>query len=123
MKNLFASETSPIRWFYHTARTEANFYESCQLRDRVLALADKPSRTSDEQAESARLLRRWREVLKDEKQNTGQARPVMAADVRLDYHYGGDHMFSHGVDVLDAKLKIITGELDEFLPKVAARCQ
>ncbi len=123
LKLLFASETSPIRWFYHTARTEANFYESCQLRDRLLALAAKPARTPDEQAEAVRLLRRWRQVLEDEKQNTEQAFPVMAGDVRLDYYYGGDHMFSHGVDVLTAKLKLITGELNEFLPKVAARCQ
>ena len=123
LRNVFASETSPIRWFYHTARTEANFYESCQLRDKLLALAAKPSRTPDEQAEAARMLRRWREVLEDEKQNTEQARPVMAADMRLDYYYGGDHMFSHGVGVLDAKLKIIAGEINEFLPEVAARCQ
>ena len=123
LTNLFTSETSPIRWFYHTARTQANFYESCQLRDRVLALAAQPSRTPEEQAEAARLLRRWRAVLENEKQNTEQARPVMAADMRLDYYYGGDHMFSRGVAVLDAKLKIIAGEINELLPRVANRCQ
>lgn len=123
LRTLFASETSPIRWFYHTARTQANFYESCDLRDKLLALAAKTSRTSDEQAEASRMLHRWRAVLADEKRNTEQARPVMAADMRLDYYYGADHMFSHGVDVLDAKLKIISVEIDEFLPKIAARCR
>ncbi len=122
LKSLFVSETDPIRWFYHTARTEANFYESCQLRDRVLKLAAAASRNADEQAEAAKLLARWREVLVDEQQNTAQARPVMARDMRLDYYYGGDHVFSHGVDVLDAKLKVLASELDEFLPALSARC-
>jgi hypothetical protein len=122
LKPVFVSETDPIRWFYHTARTEANFYESCQVRDRVLKLAAAASRTADEQSEAALLLRRWRQILQDEKQNTEQARPVMARDMRLDYYYGGDHTFSHGVAVLDAKLKVLTSELNDFLPAVAARC-
>jgi len=122
LKPVFVSETDPIRWFYHTARTEANFYESCQVRDRVLKLAAAASRTADEQSEAATLLRRWRQILQDEKQNTEQARPVMARDMRLDYYYGGDHTFSHGVAVLDAKLKVLTSELNDFLPAVAARC-
>ena len=46
----------------------------------------------------------------------------MARDMRLDYYYGGDHAFSHGVAVLDAKLKVLTSELNDFLPAVAARC-
>jgi hypothetical protein len=122
LKSLFVSETDPIRWFYHTARTEANFYESCQIRDRVLKLAAAAARNADEQAEAAKLLARWREVLADEQQNTAQARPVMARDMRLDYYYGGDHVFSHGVDVLDAKLKVLASELNEFLPTLSARC-
>jgi hypothetical protein len=42
--------------------------------------------------------------------------------MRLDYYYGGDHNFSHGVEVLDAKLKVLATELNEFLPATAARC-
>jgi hypothetical protein len=122
LKPIFVSETDPIRWFYHTARTEANFYESCQVRDRVLKLAAASPRTPDEQSEAMRLLRRWQEILQDEKENTEQARLVMARDMRLDYYYGGDHSFSHGVDVLDAKLKLLNFELKDFLPSVAARC-
>ena len=37
----FAAESSPLRWFYHTARTQANFYESCQLRDALHAFAQR----------------------------------------------------------------------------------
>jgi hypothetical protein len=118
---VFASEISPIRWFYHTARTEANFYESCQIRDRLLALAGQTSRTASDMTEAEKLLRRWRDVLQDEESNTRQARPVMAADMRLDFYYGGDHTFSHGTDMLDAKLNIIGTELKEFLPKTAIR--
>ena len=119
-KILFASETSPIRWFYHTARTEANFYESCQLRDRLLALQKISSPDAKERAEASTLLARWRGVLLDEKENTQQALPVMAGDMRLDFYFGGDHCFSHGVDVLEAKLKLIQGELNDFLPKLAS---
>jgi hypothetical protein len=122
LKALFISETDPIRWFYHTARTEANFYESCQIRERVLKLANAPSRNAEQQAEAKKLIARWREIMLDEKQNTEQARPVMARDTRLDYYYGGDHSFSHGVDVLDAKLKVLDSELNQFLPSTAARC-
>ncbi len=122
LKRVFVSETDPIRWFYHTARTEANFYESCQIRDRVLQLAAASSRTANEQAEAAKLLARWREVLMDERQNTEEARPVMVRDMRLDFYYGGDHIFSHGVDVLDAKLKVLSSELNEFLPTLNTRC-
>lgn len=122
LKVVYASETSPIRWFYHTARTEANFYESCQLRDRLLALAKQPSRTAEEQAEVGKLYARWREVLADERRNTEEALPVMAADVRLDFYYGGDHSFPHAADMLREKLRIIDGEIGEFLPGVAKRC-
>ena len=47
----------------------------------------------------------------------------MAADMRLDFYFGGDHSFSHGVDVLKAKLKIIDTELNDFLPKLATQLQ
>jgi hypothetical protein len=88
----------------------------------VLKLAAAAPRTPDEQSEAMRLLRRWQEILQDERENTEQARRVMARDMRLDYYYGGDHSFSHGVDVLDAKLKLLSFELSDFLPSVAARC-
>src|SRR5262249_36767486 len=112
----------PIRWFYYTARTEANFYESCQIRERVMKLAAANSRTAGEQSEAVKLLKRWREILEDEKQNTEQARQVMARDMRMDYYYGGAHTFSHGVEVVDAKLGLVGSELNQFLPKVAERC-
>jgi len=80
-------------------------------RSRTKAGCDRFSKR-DEQAEAAKLLARWRIVLEDEKQNTEQARPVMARDMRLDYHYGGDHVFSHGVDVLDAKLQVLAAGIE-----------
>ena len=119
---MFMAEASPVRWFYHTARAEANFYESCQLRDRLLALAARDSRTTDQMAEARRLYRRWREVLLDEKANAAQALPVMQADVRLNFRYGGDHSFSDGAEMLRAKLDLIGREIDEFLPSVARQC-
>jgi hypothetical protein len=117
----FRAESSSIRWFYHTARTEANFYESCQLRNRLLAIAEAgvPSGTPSIEAEQA--WRRWREVLEDEQRNTQTALPVMEADMRLDFYFGGDHTFSHGSDMLKAKLEILQKEIHEFLPSIAVK--
>ena len=118
----FDAEDSPIRWFYHTARTEANFYESCQLRDRLLAFATQESKSPEQIAEARRTYERWREVLLDEKANASEALPVMEADVRLDFYYGSDHTFSHGADTIRAKLELIDREINEFLPALAAKC-
>jgi hypothetical protein len=84
----FNAESSSIRWFYHTARAQANFYESCQIRDR---LAGEIKST-----EAQKLLARWREVLQDERENAAAALPLMQADMRLDWYYGGDHSFHTG---------------------------
>jgi len=118
----FGAEDSPIRWFYHTARTEANFYESCQLRDRLLALAAREIKDPEQIAEARRIYGRWRDVLLDEKANANEALPVMEADVRLDFYYGSDHTFSHGADMIRAKLELIDREINEFLPALAAKC-
>ena len=120
----FEAEASPIRWFYHTARAEANFYESCQLRDQLLAFAKRPpaEKTAAEIARMRPIYERWREVLLDEKANAADALPVMEKDMRLDFHYGGDHTFSHGAEMIREKLQILEKEIDEFLPSLARRC-
>ena len=119
---MFDAEDSPVRWFYHTARTEANFYESCQLRDRLLAFASKDAKTQQETEEARRDYDRWRTVLMDERANATEALPVMEKDVRLDFYYGGDHTFSHGADMIRAKLDLINQEIEEFLPALAKKC-
>jgi hypothetical protein len=119
---MFDAEASAIRWFYHTARTEANFYESCQLRDKLLTLVSQATKKQDDIAKTLQIYNRWREVLLDEKANAAEALPVMEADMRLDFYYGSDHTFSHGADMIQAKLKIIDHEINEFLPALAQRC-
>ena len=119
----FDAEASPTRWFYRTARTHANFYESCQLRDAILAKlrpadGSAPTLTPDDTAQLRTQLTRWREVLRDELDNTTQALPLIQADMRLDCYYGGDHTFSHAADMIQAKLKILQQELDQFLPSL-----
>lgn len=115
---MFDAEDSPIRWFYHTARTEANFYESCQLRDKLYSALDLPEAERDIRA-LAKDYERWREVLFDELQNAREAQPVMAGDVRLDFYFGSDHTFSHGSEMLEAKIGLLTGELFQVLPALA----
>ena len=46
----------------------------------------------------------------------------MESDVRLDFYYGSDHTFSHGADMIRAKLDLIDREISEFLPALAQRC-
>ena len=106
----FQSEEFPIRWFYHTARTQANFNESCQLRNAIRSGQIKDPK------EHNKALERWLEVLKDERDNTIAALPVMKADTRLDFYYGSDHSFPHGLDMLNAKLKLIEQEITVYLP-------
>jgi hypothetical protein len=119
---MFNAEASPMRWWYHTLRASANFYESCQIRDRVLALAAQPTRTTEEQAEAARLLARWREVLENERENAQAALPIVEADFRLDHYYGGDHTFPHSADMIRAKLEILEREIGGYLPELATKC-
>ena len=114
----FDAEDSPIRWFYHTARTEANFYESCQLRDKLRAALKAPEK---DVAALTKDCERWRAVLLDELENAREAQPVMAGDVRLDFYFGGDHIFSHGPEMLEAKIALLTGELSDVLPDLAKR--
>ncbi len=118
----FDAEASAIRWFYHTARTEANFYESCQLRDRLLELAKKPYLSATEKVEAGEKYARWMEILLDERENTREALPVVQNDMRLDFYYGSDHTFPHAEDMIRAKLKIIDSEISDFLPQIAEQC-
>ena len=61
-------------------------------------------------------------VLLDEQANARAALPVMEADMRLDPYFGGDHTFSHGADMLRAKLTLIEQEIDVFLPALGEKC-
>ena len=117
----FASEASAIRWFHATVRTEANFYESCILRDRLLALAGKSDVTPEQRAEAAKDLARWRTVLEDELANAIAAIPLVQGDVRLDFYYGGDHTFPHAEAMLNEKIAILKSELADFLPGIARK--
>jgi hypothetical protein len=117
----FEAEASPTLFFYRTARSHANFYESCILRDKLHELLGNTPLKPEEKAEAGRKLVRWKTVLEDELENTDAAFPLLAADVRLNPKYGGDHTFSDGVEMLKAKRDILAGEIEEYLPKVGER--
>ena len=111
----FRAEASCILWFYATARTHANFYEACQLRDqfKTLSLTDP---TAKDKLKA--VYDRWLEVLKDEKQNVAEALPIVEADMRLDCYYAPDVSFSHISDIIRAKTKILNHEINEYLPSM-----
>jgi hypothetical protein len=115
----FDAESGPILWLYHTARTHANFYESCQLRDALAAAMKKGSLSTEEEADVTDKLARWKVLLEDELANTKDALPLLEADMRLDPYYGGDHTFPHGEDMIKAKLEILQREISEYLPSLA----
>ncbi len=117
----FGAENSSIQWFYRTARSEANFYESCMIRDRLHALAEQPARTAEERAEADGLLTRWLALLEDDRVNTEAALPLIKDDARLDAYYGGDHTFSHTEDMLRAKLEILDTEIKTYVPSLRDR--
>lgn len=118
----FDAEDSAIRWFHATTRTEANFYEASMLRDRLLELAEKPKLSAEESTEARDKSKAWISILKDERANAEAALPLVRADVRLDFHYGGDHTFPHTEEMIVAKLDILNREIEEFVPGIARRC-
>jgi len=118
----FDAECSPIRWLYHTARTQANFYESCQLRDALLRLAEQPERPPDPIEKHREMFKRWKEILLDEQANTRAALPLVQRDMRLDCYYGIDHKFPHTEDMIREKLRLLEKEIGESLPAIARRC-
>ena len=120
-KNNFDAEDSSVQWFYRTARTEANFYESCMIRDRVLALTAQSSRTAEETAEAKEKIARWKEILADDEENTRAAQAIIDLDPRLDAYFGGDHTFSHTADMLKTKLGLLQTEQETFLPGLEAK--
>ena len=123
----FEAEANQIRWLQHTVRTEVNFYASCGLRERVLALAgqaplvEQATHAPDENAEGLALLAEWRAVLQDELRNAQRAARVAGADMRLDFYFGADHTFPHLSDMLRAKIRLTRHEIAVFLPALAAK--
>jgi hypothetical protein len=105
----FDSEDLCIRWLYHTVRTTANFYESCELRDSLDTLEAKPMNPT---SVARPMLTRWREVLNDEEANVRDALSVRRRDVRLsqmDY-------YPPNSSLLEAKLQLIHEELSRTMP-------
>jgi hypothetical protein len=118
----FDSEASMVRWLYHIARTEANFYDAFLLRrelgNLLTRVKDGTPLGDGERAETGAKLARWREILSDELANAGEALPVMEADMRLDFRY---MRFCPGPEMIRTKMSILQKEIDEYLPSVATR--
>jgi hypothetical protein len=117
----FDAEEGPILWFYHTARTHSNFYESCQLRDGLGALSKKTPLKANDKTEASRMLASWLKILEDERENTREALPLIQQDMRLDPYYGGDHTFPHGEKMIQAKLATLQQEITEYLPSLRVK--
>lgn len=120
---LFESQAYPIRWLYHSVRTQINFSKSCLIRDELVPLAEKEALTADETSRAKGLYAEWNEILRDELENARAAVPVARGDVRLDCYYRGDHMFNHIWDMLDAKIELLNNEIDVYLPSIARQCE
>lgn len=116
---MFDAEAGPVLWFYHTARTHSNFYESCRLRDAVAALSKKHALSPADKAKASEQIAAWKAILIDELENTRAAAPLVERDMRLDCYYGGDHTFPHAERMIAAKLVILQQEINEYLPALA----
>ncbi len=119
---MFDAEDCPVQWFYRTARTAANFYASCRLRERFRALVHETPGALTPEMEATRLYEEWRAVLLDEQDNARAAVAILEQDLRLDPYQRGDHALSHGMDMLEEKLRLVEHELAEVLPAAAKRC-
>jgi hypothetical protein len=113
----FDSEDLCVRWLYHTVRTTANFYESCELRDALVAKEARVTNATNDEETAQRIVRRWREVLEDEESNARKSLSVRRKDVRL----GQILCYGLGIARLEAKLELIRNELTQTWPAIAAR--
>lgn len=117
---MFDSEALMVRWFYHIARTEANFYDAFLLQRSLHCLLERvkagTSLTEEEREGAAAMMVRWREILNDELENSREALPVMEADMRLDFRYMG---FCPGPKMIRAKIGLLQKELEAYLPLLA----
>jgi hypothetical protein len=118
---LFDSQAWPVRWLYHSVRTQVNFCRSCLLRDEVMPLMEKEALSSEDREHAKALLAQWRAVLTDELENTRAAAPIPREDVRLDCYYRGDHMFNHLWDMVAAKEELLEDEITRLLPAMEER--
>ena len=119
---VFQAEALPARWFYHTARTHANFYESAHLRELLTKFAAMTIRTPDDLHLAESRYERWRAVLADERENTLAALPVVDADPRLDFRNGAGRSLPPAAELMRAKLAMLDHDLDKFLPVFALAC-
>lgn len=119
---VFLAEDSPARWFYHTARTHANFYASAQIRDFLRAFAEKPAHSPEELVDARLRYDSWRAILTDEQANTIAAIPVVEQDPRLDFRNGAGKSLAPATELMHAKLEMLEHELNVFLPALAQRC-
>jgi len=119
---MFNAEDSQVQWYYHSVRTEANFYESCYLRDQLTALAAKEPKSSEDIQTAKKLYGRWKQILLDERENAAAALPIAQSDVRLDFYHRFDHSFSHMTDMIKAKIYLLEYDINEFLPSFSKRC-
>ncbi len=123
-RTVFDGEMLPLRWLYHTARTHANFYESCHLRDSLLKTAKPKSEGSGEASPSfgRESFQRWMAILEDEIRNTRAARKVVRQDSRLDVHNTENGAALAPAETLfRAKLKLLQYERSVFLSSLAKK--
>jgi hypothetical protein len=59
--------------------------------------------------------------LEDERRNTKESLPLIESDMRLDPYFGGDHTFSHGARMIEAKLKLLDEEIGTYLPSLESQ--
>ncbi len=114
----FEAEDAVIRYFYHTERTQANFYESCAIRDKLLLLIKKENRTESELSVARKLYERWKIVLLDELENAEAAIHIEEIDNRLDQN---TPIFPAGVAANKAKQEMLRHEINVFLPSLAVK--
>lgn len=109
------SELSVARWFAHTIRTTANFYQAGELRQCVLAAAPPAGTTREE------CYRRIVAIVADEEGNTRAALKVLEHDMRLDVYYQPFTAFAHSRDMIAAKLLLLRHDREVYLPELRRR--
>jgi hypothetical protein len=108
---LLESEASIVRWFWHTARSTANFYESHRLRE---CAASRTIGRPQALACHTQLIG----LIDDERSNATAALMVVQNDPRVDLFYHPFLTLSHTEDMIKEKLRMLEHDRTIYLPGI-----
>jgi hypothetical protein len=120
-RDIYTAETLPIKWFCHTAKTLGNIYEIFSLTG-IFRQWIGSSEAVRDAGKAKYILRRFGEILSDERKNAADAVRIAEMDPRVETLFRNDHSFNGIRDMLNEKIALLDEQIDKVLPEMEALC-